>query len=94
MSNSERKQPRKASAAARVSRGPQAARKTSGTTLSTPRKTIKSSTPRVAAPDAKPAVRDSAKPVAGPAIDDQLSTYFRHLGEHDLLTADTSDLTI
>ncbi|MBP9085448.1 MAG: sigma-70 family RNA polymerase sigma factor [Kofleriaceae bacterium] len=88
MSNSERKQPRKASAAARVSRGPQAARKTSGTTLSTPRKTIKSSTPRVAAPDAKPAVRDSAKPVAGPAIDDQLSTYFRHLGEHDLLTAD------
>jgi RNA polymerase primary sigma factor len=30
----------------------------------------------------------SAKAVSEPSIDDQLSTYFRHLGEHDLLSAD------
>lgn len=96
MSNSERKQPRKASAAARVSRGPQASRKTSGTTSSPKTKTVKAVATRGTATEAKSATREAgrdtgrehAKPAATPAIDDQLSTYFRHLGEHDLLTAD------
>lgn len=66
--------PRKATAAARVARGSQAARKTSGTTR------------KLVAPQDKAA--PAVKAVAAPAIDDQLSTYFRHLGEHELLTAD------
>ena len=89
MPNTERKQPRKASAAARVSRGPQDSRKTSGAAANPARKTSKRSAARDSAAEVKPALRDAGKPaVAAPAIDDQLSTYFRHLGEHDLLTAD------
>ncbi len=91
MSNSERKQPRKASATARVERGAQASRKTSGTTSSPKVKTTKTAASRVSALEAKPMTRDHSKPAvaaATPAIDDQLSTYFRHLGEHDLLTAE------